>query len=131
MDEWIREAVEEIIDLDINGVYDPHDPHSRCAIEAIIKSHLPTGEVFTIKPLRWEQVGESIVAKTMRYDYQVYQLRSGQWVWDVWADNLRQDDGEHCASPEEGKALAEAHWQSYLKQGLEVVGGTNKKTETT
>lgn len=76
-----------------------------------------------IKPLEWERVDKGNpfwIAKPLSdVQYQV------GWVGgDLpirWLKvGVREADGR-CASPEEGKQLAEQHWKNYIQQALEPV----------
>ena len=95
---------------------------------------LRTGDVFTIKPLEWESlrtfggsVGEaaSVLGGILQYrvSHRHYSHRGD--VYSDWKASLIGSHGvvdgfqRTVESPEEGKALAEAHWQEYIKQGLE------------
>lgn len=80
---------------------------------------LRTGDVFTIKPLKWEQVesrySQGYTAETkLGFRAFVALNHNSQWYCQT-----NGKDAAFCASPEEGKALAEARWQEYIKQGLE------------
>lgn len=82
-------------------------------------------ELFRIKPLEWkdqpanEQHDGGYRADTILGFYEVYQ-RDGRWAWfGKRAD--RPHFPKRCASPEEGKQLAEQHWNEYIKQALEPV----------
>lgn len=86
-------------------------------------------ELFTIKPLEWEWY-ERPVCKDAPHKEQGYIARCGHWYFGVYRTELA-DGGwspwrkfsnlyysDTCASPEEGKRLAEAHWREYIKQAL-------------
>ena len=77
-------------------------------------------DLFRIKPLEWERVNRSnpfwIARPLPDIQYQV------GWVGgDLpirWLKvGVRDADGR-CASPEEGKQLAEQHWRDYIMQAL-------------
>ena len=137
MNDWIREGAEEWF-ADYKRAADCAGSFRETAIASyenavnelvtIIRSHRPSGEVFTIPPLQWEWFEveyDSCGYKALPFpdtNYFVYQPwgtagRLGATWW--WCRN--RNATHSCPSPKEGKALAEAHWQSYLKQGLEKV----------
>lgn len=80
-----------------------------------------TVEVFSIKPLEWEWLEPTRfsseghwAAKTFcDVRYLVTCNLKGTFWWQSSASEPIQ-----CASPEEGKHLAEQHWQEYIKQAL-------------
>lgn len=79
-------------------------------------------EVFRIKPLEWRPSfgakDEGCFAQTpfRASYYQVYRTIEGGWAWFLSTDPT---NAYHpCASPEEGKQIAEQHWQEYIKQAL-------------
>ena len=77
-------------------------------------------KLFRIKPLEWEQQAptqfcshESWTVSVCGVQYLVAQNFKGE-IW--WQSNI--SGPVFCASPEEGKQLAEAHWNEYIKQAL-------------
>lgn len=81
--------------------------------------------LFRIKPLEWRWFDDKHsrgwrVANNTLFDSEVYQYKEldGEWVerWRYYTSHV--DDTDYCASPEEGKQLAEQHWQAYIKQAL-------------
>lgn len=86
---------------------------------------MPT-EVFTIKPLEWEPLfgdsGGGAFARNPLKPTKYYQVHKIGRSW-AWRSPDTIDFG--CASPEEGKRLAEEHWQSYVKQALVPVEGNH------
>lgn len=90
-------------------------------------------ELFTIKPLEWEwfqlPMRRGWRAPTVGDNYaEVCQFRQGSAFtlvevenvsWTPWEWNNGYDQElRPCASPEEGKRLAEEHWREYVKQVL-------------
>jgi len=87
-------------------------------------SNSMTTDLFTIKPLVWEWFEDAgmqgYTATGSISEAYVYRRRiSGRWPasWK-WVTRDAPDVVNECASPEEGKELAEAHWQAYMRQGL-------------
>ena len=71
-------------------------------------------DVFTIKPLEWCEVNpDHWIAES--FERTVYEVSKSVSRIEMPGSVLSMS----CASPEEGKALAEAHWQEHIKQGLE------------
>ena len=84
-------------------------------------------ELFRIKPLEWEwfdnsyERGHKAHVPFLTYDILVYQKFDDdikEWLtpWFVSLDS--NSLAGYLASPEEGKQLAEQHWQEYVKQAL-------------
>lgn len=87
---------------------------------------MPT-ELFTIKPLEWDRLKGNPAWAANPLPTIQYQVG---WVggepafrWCVRNSGKFQD----CASPQEGKRLAEAHWQNYIKQALVPVEENNNE----
>lgn len=82
-----------------------------------------TVEVFRIKPLKWEWYEERHTrgwrVSTVGFEADVWQWTDlhGEWSsqWRYYTNEVSDTD---CASPEEGKQLAEQHWQEWIKQAL-------------
>lgn len=81
-------------------------------------------ELFRIKPLEWKWLTINDIrflnadSPVGDLNWRIYQLT------DTWHLNPSGRSGIDCTSPEEGKQLAEKHWQDYIKQALvEVVDG--------
>lgn len=86
-------------------------------------------EVFRIKPLEWKWIEQTFAAVpyTVRAWNASNKLFSAS-VWEVvlsdgrlqpWQVRTSADSlAKPCASAEEGKQLAEAHWNEYIKQAL-------------
>lgn len=93
-------------------------------------------DLFRIKPLEWEwfETTFSAVPYTVR-GYKASHPMFSACVWEVVLSDGRIQPWHYrvssnaidtpCASPEEGKQLAEAHWREYIKQALVPVE-TNK-----
>ncbi|HKR59946.1 MAG TPA: hypothetical protein VJS64_09425 [Pyrinomonadaceae bacterium] len=92
--------------------------------------------LYTIKPLEWEWF-EFVGARTQGYRaqagervYVVYRFNAGisggEALWTGWRWGITTRQMHDCASPEEGKQLAEEHWQAYIQQGLVRVNGELK-----
>lgn len=99
------------------------------------KNSLPNGlgekdnslseELFIIKPLEWEEHKIGYWAKCFGISaYYIYRPWKGplktleERGWEVWAALTDHRVGPNITTIEEGKALAEAHWREYIKQGL-------------
>lgn len=84
-----------------------------------------TVELFRIKSLEWERFersGFSRGYKTVGISGAlVFQDYRGSGGWSVWHWMPREGGTHVCTSPEEGKQLAEQHWQEYIKQALVLV----------
>lgn len=86
---------------------------------------MPT-ELFTIPPLKWKahtRNGITVMranAPIGGLSWTLYTLADGEWCL-----NPSGRSSALCASPEEGKRLAEEHWQSYIKQALVLVEGNH------
>ena len=86
-------------------------------------------ELFRIKPLEWKWFDDTLdgVLKARGFKARfgtcfvglVFQEeRPNPEKWSVW-HWMPKEGGTHiCASPEEGKQLAEQHWREYIKQAL-------------
>lgn len=76
-------------------------------------------ELFRIKPLEWEpsfgSFGGGVFARNPMEPTRYYQVHKMGRSW-AWRSSDTIDHG--CASPEEGKQLAEAHWREYVTQAL-------------
>lgn len=78
-------------------------------------------ELFRIKPLEWESktshsqtIGPSFTAVVGDRIISVF-----KWPWEKsWMWTAGDKSCQPCTSPEEGKQLAEQHWQEYVKQAL-------------
>lgn len=74
-------------------------------------------ELFTIKPLEWEDAGkdryEACPLFNVRFVLRRRESNRG-WEWRT----INGTYFTHCASPEEGKQLAEQHWRDYIAQAL-------------
>lgn len=70
-------------------------------------------KLFRIKPLEWQDYLDGDVVAVVFGGH--YRMSGMQWYWCA----LNGHFSEHvCASPEEGKQLAEQHWQEYIRQAL-------------
>lgn len=82
----------------------------------------PDKELFRIKPLEWEAMIDNGVGPGFRAIAGSHIISVFKWPWkDTWMWTAGDKSCQPCASPEEGKELAEAHWQSYIKQALVAV----------
>ena len=113
----IRARIGQSKDKHLQGK--PETDTSRSQIVILKDSSLKGRPVFTIKPLEWEHsndaLSEDYIARTSRYQFSVWKaLHISHWQVTTVLVGCQP-----CASPEEGKALAEKHWQEYIKQGLE------------
>lgn len=75
-------------------------------------------ELFMIKPLEWvwrEMVFSHahVATPILGFSALVAVNKKGEWYWQT-----STSAGNYCASPEEGKQLAESHWNEYIKQAL-------------
>ena len=96
-------------------------------------------ELFRIKPLEWEWFEEPVCAgaphlaqgyRTKQghvYYARVYRSQIAEGGWSIWRWYSTVDYSNPCASPEEGKQLAEQHWQEYIKQALVPVEMSERK----
>lgn len=79
-------------------------------------------ELFRIKPVEWEYAAEKYAqrfwADTLSGRYTVENRFNQGWHWFLDVGYTKTSTPRSCASPEEGKQLAEAHWQEYIKQAL-------------
>lgn len=77
-------------------------------------------QLFRIKPLEWERINRGnpfwITKPLPNVQYQVGWVGGDLPIRWLKVD-VREADGR-CASPEEGKQLAEQHWRAYIKQAL-------------
>lgn len=75
-------------------------------------------QLFRIKPLEWEPI-ETRWAHGFRTTglagRQMLVARNTEGRWYVMGSSM---EAVFCASPEEGKQLAEAHWRAYIAQAL-------------
>ena len=69
-------------------------------------------ELFTIKPLEWEWTGRYWLASTHAFNYVV---KGHLTIYNKLQDEFSQ---KSCVSPEEGKRLANEHWETWIQQGL-------------
>lgn len=75
-------------------------------------------ELFRIKPLEWtwREMAFShayITEPCLGFSALVALNKKEEWYWQT-----SNSSGNYCASPEEGKQLAEQHWQEYLSSAL-------------
>lgn len=76
-------------------------------------------ELFRIKPLEWESktsqtTGPSFTAMVGDRVISVF-----KWPWKKsWMWTAGDRSCQPCASPEEGKRLAEQYWREYVTQAL-------------
>lgn len=96
-----------------------HDPRAGGCGHHVREQSEP---VYVIPPLSWERCEELptwLVAKTPFGEYIVRRFQ-GNWLWVYRAslDPWNQTAEKQCASLEEGKALAQAHWENELKRAL-------------
>lgn len=86
-------------------------------------------DLFRIKPLEWEwaetPIRRGFVSQRKGFSFYAFVFQSGRdgewsegWCLDVFTDGEHELDARLCASPEEGKQLAQQHWQAYIKQAL-------------
>lgn len=71
------------------------------------RAPVPTGELFTIKPLVWEMSKDGFRAVVGTRIISVW-----KWAWSpTWMWSAGNKSCQTCVSPEQGKQLAEAHWR--------------------
>lgn len=75
-------------------------------------------ELFRIKPLEWEDGSNPILISNPLPDIE-YRV-GGIGYAAAWWNSVTKSTIP-CASPEEGKQLAERHWRDYIAQALEPV----------
>lgn len=86
---------------------------------------MPT-ELFTIKPLEWQSENSKAAGPSFRALVGDRVISVFKWPWEQsWMWTAGDKSCQPCASPEEGKRLAELHWQSYIKQALVLVEGNH------
>lgn len=87
------------------------------------------GALFRIKPLEWEWFEMPDIrgwfVDLCGFSAMIYQQidygashHMASPVWTGWTIDATSHQTADCASPEEGKQLAEQHWQAYIKQAL-------------
>lgn len=90
-------------------------------IDCVPCSAEPVSELFTIKPLEWEDKRGNpmwIAEPLPGIRYEVGWIGNSAFAWCAKASGQQI---ECVMSPEEGKRLAETHWQEYIKQALTAV----------
>lgn len=77
-------------------------------------------DVFKIKPLEWERGKDGIWFAELPHHMGMYFVRSSKPLMWQFSCYINEDEDElgPCTSSEEGKQLAEAHWNEYIKQAL-------------
>ena len=87
-------------------------------------------DTYQITPLEWEFSGsdyhETWSAGTTFAELTVNRIRVAVedgspwagWKWSYCFDEYHDEGYQECESPEEGKRLAEEHWQKRLREGL-------------
>lgn len=74
---------------------------------------------FRIKPLEWEAKDSSTIGPSFTALMGDRVISVFKWPWSAtWLWTAGDKSCQPCASPEEGKQLAEQHWNEYIKQAL-------------
>lgn len=84
-------------------------------------------KVYRIKPLVWEgrprdKFGDEYYRASVPFgSFSVQHTPERGWRWEYCFDEYYDEDSNECDGLEDGKALAQSHWESRIKQALEEV----------